>query len=163
MRDGDMRFLALALLIALVRVYALSQVYRSCIRGFGGDVRRGSALRISMTAFSMLRIIPGGAAAGSAWAAREFVAVGNPAARTVVAMTTTWWVSMTSLAMLVTGAVGASVASGAIPAPYLVGPALSLAGLLAAGLLAGSRDLRSRGRLGRRSQPKPSASAPTPR
>lgn len=148
LENGAFGLLAGAVAVAVVRMFALSQVYRASLRASGGDLARLSALRISMAAFSMRRIVPGGAAAGSAWAAREFVKAGNPTPRTVVSMLTTWWVSMTSLALLVTGFIAVSVIAGSVPPIYLVGPMTALVGLAVCGVLAA----RAIGRAGSRSR-----------
>jgi uncharacterized membrane protein YbhN (UPF0104 family) len=86
-----------------------------------------------MGAFSLSRILPGGGAAGSIFAAREMVRLGNDVSTTVTSMVLSWWMSMTTLAGLVTVGSSLGVLAGAVPPAYLVGPALALAGLLALG------------------------------
>ena len=61
-----------------------------------------------MGAFFLSRILPGGGAAGSIFAAKAIVAHGNPVPRTVASMLISWWVSMTTLALVV----GVGTASG---------------------------------------------------
>lgn len=148
LKNGEVVFLWAAVAMEIIWTFALSMVYRSGLRGFGGDVSRVSALRISMSSFSISRIVPGGGAAGSAWAAREFVKVGNTAPRTVMSMMASWWISMTSLAVVVTGAIGASVAIGRISPVYLAGPVSTLlifvVGGFVVGRIVGSAGLRAR-------------------
>ncbi|MEE8374969.1 MAG: lysylphosphatidylglycerol synthase transmembrane domain-containing protein [Acidimicrobiia bacterium] len=137
LRQGDVIFLWIAVAMEVIWTFALSQVYRSGLKGFGGRVTRRSALRISMASFSISRIVPGGGAAGSAWAAREFVKEGNTAPRTVMSMIASWWISMTGLAVVVTSAIGVSVALGKISAVYLAGPGTTLVIFVGGGIVIG--------------------------
>ena len=137
MKEGKLVFVVAAVAVEVVWVFALSQVYRSGLRGFGGDVGRVSALRISMASFSISRIVPGGGAAGSAWAAREFVKEGNKTPTTVISMMASWWISMTSLAIVVTTAIGFSGALGRVQPVYLAGPASTLVIFVLGGAILG--------------------------
>jgi uncharacterized membrane protein YbhN (UPF0104 family) len=127
---------AAALLLEVVWVYSLSNVYRSSIRGLGGGLGRGQALRISMGAFSLSRILPGGGAAGSIFAARAIVAHGNPVPRTVASMLISWWVSMSTLALVVGVGTATGLPGSRIVPAHLVGPALVFAVLAVAGTAA---------------------------
>ena len=109
-------------------VYSLSNVYRSSIRGLGGSLGRGQALRISMGAFSLSRILPGGGAAGSIFAARAIVAHGNPVPRTVASMLISWWVSMSTLALVVGVGTASGLPGDRVEPAHLVGPAVGLRG-----------------------------------
>ena len=120
-------FIVLALLAETVWVVAMAQVYRSALRAFGGDVSRADVLRISMAAFTLSRIIPGGGAAGGAVAARELMAAGNPALRTVASMLASWWISMTALSAIVFAGTAAAAARGTLPVGYVAAPAAALA------------------------------------
>jgi uncharacterized membrane protein YbhN (UPF0104 family) len=127
---------AAALLMEGVWVYSLSNVYRSSIRGLGGSLGRSQALRISMGAFSLSRILPGGGAAGSIFAARAIVAHGNPVARTVASMLISWWVSMSTLALVVGVGTASGLSGDRVLPAHLVGPALVFAVLAVAGTAA---------------------------
>ncbi|HWL50655.1 MAG TPA: lysylphosphatidylglycerol synthase transmembrane domain-containing protein [Acidimicrobiia bacterium] len=124
---------AAALLLEGVWVYSLSNVYRSSIQGLGGSLGRGQALRISMGAFSLSRILPGGGAAGSIFAARAIAAHGNPVPRTVASMLISWWVSMSALALVVGVGTASGLAGDQVGTAHLVGPALVFAVLAVAG------------------------------
>jgi hypothetical protein len=78
-------------------------------------------------------MLPGGGAAGGAVAARELIALGNPALRTVVSMLASWWITMTGLSALVVSGIAISVAAGTLPRAYLAAPAAALAGFVLGG------------------------------
>ena len=124
---------AAALLMEGIWVYSLSNVYRSSIRGLGGSLGRGQAVRISMGAFSLSRILPGGGAAGSIFAARAIVAHGNPVPRTVASMLISWWVSMSTLALVVGAGTVSGLPGDRVGTGHLVGPAVVFAVLAVAG------------------------------
>ncbi|HEU5113643.1 MAG TPA: lysylphosphatidylglycerol synthase transmembrane domain-containing protein [Acidimicrobiia bacterium] len=140
-----------ALLMEGVWVYSLSNVYRSSIRGLGGSLGRGRALRISMGAFSLSRILPGGGAAGSIFAARAIVAQGNTVPRTVASMLISWWVSMSTLALVVGVGTASGLAGDRVSSAHLVGPGLVLGVLAVAGTaaVAALRVPRMRARVAR--------------
>lgn len=137
-----------AILLEVVWTYCLANVYRSSLVAFGGRLRRGQAVRISMGAFSLSRILPGGGAAGSVFAAREMIGAGNPVPRTVVSMLVAWWVSMMSLALIV-GTGTALGIPGEVGWAHLVGPGVVVAVLAVMGglALAAGRHLPLRRRL----------------
>ena len=139
-------FVVLALLAETVWVVAMAQVYRSALRAFGGDVSRADVLRISMAAFTLSRIIPGGGAAGGAVAARELMAAGNPALRTVASMLASWWISMTGLSAIVFAGTAAAAARGTLPVGYVAAPAAALAvfAVGGAGIVVAARHVRVR-------------------
>jgi uncharacterized membrane protein YbhN (UPF0104 family) len=127
---------AAALLMEAIWVYSLSNVYRSSIRGLGGSLGRSRALRISMGAFSLSRILPGGGAAGSIFAAKAIVAHGNPVPRTVASMLISWWVSMTTLAFVVGVGTASGLPGERVGPAQLVGPAVVFGVLAVAGIAA---------------------------
>jgi uncharacterized membrane protein YbhN (UPF0104 family) len=141
----------LAVAVEALWVYAMSQVYRSALMAFGGTVPRLAVLRIAMAAFTLSRILPGGGAAGGAVAARELIAAGNPALRTVTSMLSSWWISMTGLSALLVGGIAASVASSVMPARYLIAPAVALTAFLGGGaaLVVAARSPRLHARVAR--------------
>jgi hypothetical protein len=114
-------------------LWSLAQVYRSSLVAMGGSVTRTQAVRVSMGAFTISRIVPGGGAVGSVFAARELVIIGNPATTTVASMVVSWWISMSSLTTLVLGGIGIGVLAGQVSPVYLITPAVTLAALAAAG------------------------------
>ena len=122
-----------ALILEAVWLVSLSNVYRASIRAFGGNLGRVHALRISMGAFSLSRILPGGGAMGSVFAARAIVAQGNQVPRTVASMLVAWWVSMTTLALVVGLGTAAGIPGGDVGVAHLAGPAIVLAVLLLGG------------------------------
>jgi uncharacterized membrane protein YbhN (UPF0104 family) len=142
---------AAALFLEGVWVFSLANVYRSSIRGLGGSLGRRQALRISMGAFSLSRILPGGGAAGSIFAARAIVAHGNPVPRTVASMLMGWWVSMSTLALVVGVGTASGLPGDLVGAAHLVGPALVFVVLAVAGIaaVAALRVPRFRARIAR--------------
>ncbi len=139
----------LAVVAETLWVYAMSQVYRSTLLAFGGRAPRLAALRISMAAFTLSRILPGGGAAGGAVAARELIALGNPAVATVVSMLASWWITMAGLAAVSFVGIGAAVVDEVLPARYLLVPAVALTAFAVGGggIVLATRDPRSRRRL----------------
>jgi len=142
---------AAALLMEGVWVFSLANVYRSSIRGLGGTLGWGHALKISMGAFSLSRILPGGGAAGSIFAARAIVAHGNPVPRTVVSMLISWWVSMSTLALVVGVGTATGIPGDQVGMAHLVGPAVVFGVLVVAGtaVIVSLRSSRLRARVAR--------------
>lgn len=122
-----------ALALEAAWTYLLANVYRQALIAQGGWMSVRNALRVSMGAFSLSRILPGGGAAGSVFAAREIVRYGNDVSTTVTSMVLSWWISMTTLAGLVTVGSSLGVLAGAVPPGHLLGPVLALAVLVALG------------------------------
>jgi hypothetical protein len=123
--------------LEVVWMLCLAQVYRSALLSFGGEARRRSALRITMSAYTLSRVLPGGGATGSVFAARELVNLGNPVPLTVLSMAVSWCISMTALAALVVAGTAPAAAAGTIPWSYLAVPSLLLAAFLVGGVVAG--------------------------
>ena len=63
--------LAAAVALEVLAVAALPQVYRSALSALGAGVTYPQGLQISMGAFTLSRVLPGGGAAGGLWAARR--------------------------------------------------------------------------------------------
>lgn len=118
--------IAMAVLIEGLWLFAQSQVYRSALVGFGGRASNRTVLRISTAAFSLSRILPGGGAVGSLYAAHQLIKLGNRPALTIGSMMTSWWVSMTSLAVIVLGGVAVGVTSYGIDPGNLIAPSVGL-------------------------------------
>lgn len=142
-------FVALAVLAEALWLLAMSQVYRSALLAFGGRLTRGAALRISMAAFTLSRLLPGGGAAGGAVAARELIALGNPGMRTVASMLASWWITMTGLSAIVFTGIAWSTAAGHLPPGYVAAPAVALGGFVLGGaaIVLATRSPRLRARL----------------
>ncbi|HEY5650437.1 MAG TPA: hypothetical protein VIW46_03245, partial [Acidimicrobiia bacterium] len=113
---------AAAVALEIAWTWSLAQVYRSALLALGGNVSNPAAVRISMGAFTISRIVPGGGAIGSVFAARSLISLGNPGTLTVASMVISWWVSMISLGSLVVTGVGLGVVSGVVSASYLYVP-----------------------------------------
>jgi uncharacterized membrane protein YbhN (UPF0104 family) len=140
---------AAAILVEVLWTFSLANVYRSSLIGFGGRIDRRRAVTISMGAFSLSRILPGGGAAGSVFAAREMIRLGNQPPATVASMLVSWWVSMMTLALVVGLGTATGVAGGAVNVAHLAGPA-AVAGvlvLLGGVILCAARLPRLRGRI----------------
>lgn len=122
-----------AVALEVVWTWCLAQVYRSALIAMGGQVRNFDAVRVSMGAFTLSRILPGGGAVGSVFAARELMALGNRGTVTISSMIISWWVSMTTLSSIVLAGVTAAVASDLIEPSYLIPPAAALGAMIALG------------------------------
>ncbi|MGH8951900.1 MAG: hypothetical protein ACRDX9_10785, partial [Acidimicrobiia bacterium] len=135
-----------AIAIEAAWTYSLANVYRSSLLAFGGHLSRPDAVRVSMGAFSLSRILPGGGAAGSVFAAREMIRAGNAVPSTVVSMLVSWWVSMVTLALVVGLGTAGGVAFGVVGPAHLAGPALVAAALIVVAGLARLAVTRDRSR-----------------
>lgn len=125
-----------ALIIEAGWTLSLAQVYRSAILAFGGHASNAQALRVSMGAFTLSRMLPGGGAVGALLAGREFTRAGNPAPLTFLALVVAGWVSLTSLALLVSIGITASWLTGGLPYSMLAVPIATLMGLGLIGIAA---------------------------
>ena len=126
---------AAALALEAVWLVSLSNVYRSSIRGFGGNLGRAMRSESRSVHSPSSRILPGGGAAGSVFAARAIVAQGNQVPRTVASMVVAWWVSMTTLALVVGVGTATGIPSGVVGIAHLAGPAMVLGALLLVGAI----------------------------
>lgn len=151
MLAGKTHLILAALALESVWTFSLAQVYRSGLGAFGGTVRHRDALRVSMGAFTLSRVLPGGGVVGGLLAAKEFVRVGNPGPLTLLSLVTAGWVSLVALTGILTIAVGGAVAAGILAGPYLTVPASLLAGLVTFGVVVslGLRRGRFRQRMAR--------------
>jgi uncharacterized protein (TIRG00374 family) len=136
--------LALALAAEVAAVVVLPQAYRAALRAFGGRARYGQALRASMGAFTISRVVPAGGPVGGVFAARTLRASGNRGTVAAAAVTLQGVGTMAVLLLLL--ALGAAVAApfGGVPRSYL-GFALALAVCWGALALACVLALRSPG------------------
>jgi hypothetical protein len=103
---GDLDPLLMAVVLGLEVAWAvtLAQTQRSAVLAVGGTLAHGQAQRISMAGFTLSRVVPGGGAAGGLFAMRELMRLGHPASVAVTSMTASWAASVTSLAVLILGA-----------------------------------------------------------
>lgn len=126
-------FVVAAVILEAGWLWSLAQVYRTALIALGGRVGNLQALRVSTGAFALSRILPGGGAAGSVFAARELMLLGNSAGLTVASMVLSWWVSMVTLSAIVFVGIAVSTVLGVVPAAYLAAPGLMLIGLMVVG------------------------------
>lgn len=133
--DGSAGLILVAIALECLWVLTLAQVYRSSLIGFGGSASISTALRVSMAAFTLSRVLPGGGAVGALFAAREFIRTGNRAEVTLIALVSAGWVSLTSLSVLLVLGVGSGVIVGSLSANYLLLPTAIFGVLVAVGLL----------------------------
>lgn len=129
-----------ALAVEVAWTVSLSRVYRSSLMALGGRTSRLRALRVSMGAFTLSRILPGGGAVGALFAGREFIREGNSGPVTLVALIVAGWISLTTLAWLVwlaifVGFVKGTLHPSALIPPALISIALALAGVFVVGSL----------------------------
>ena len=126
-------YVLIALALEVAWTFSLAQVYRSALLAMGGVARKRAAVRVSMGAFTLSRILPGGGAVGSVFAARELMALGNPGTLTVASMLISWWVSMTTLSSIVFAGVTVGVVADRVAATYLIAPTITLVVMIALG------------------------------
>jgi uncharacterized protein (TIRG00374 family) len=134
--DGSAGLVLVAMALECLWVLTLAQVYRCSLIGFGGGASFSTALRVSMAAFTLSRVLPGGGAVGALFAAREFIRAGNRAEVTLIALVSAGWVSLTALALLLIIGVGVGVILGSLGPSYLILPSAVFGVLAAIGLLA---------------------------
>lgn len=100
--------LAAALVLEAAAVACLAQVYRSSLEAVGGQVTYRQGLQVSMGAFTLSRVLPGGGAAGAVWAAARLRDAGVDRLRAVTSVVIEGLLAMATLGMIVTlGAVAA--------------------------------------------------------
>ncbi len=133
--DGRSGLVVVALGLEMAWVMSLAQVYRSSLKAFHGQASFRQSLRVSMGAFTLSRVLPGGGAVGSLFAAREFVRVGNHSGLTLIALVSAGWVSLLSLSFVVLTGIGFGVARGSLRPGYLLVPAVILGTLATVGAL----------------------------
>jgi uncharacterized membrane protein YbhN (UPF0104 family) len=133
---GNGALLAGALLVEALWTFTLAGVYRSALAAFGGRVSIGDSVRVSMGAFTLSRVLPGGGAVGGLMAGRELIRLGNPGATTLVSLLAGGWSSLLALSVTVTAGVAVGVVTGEVPPELLVGAAVALAVVAAAGIVA---------------------------
>lgn len=142
LRDADRAALAAALACQTAALAVLPQTYRRCIAALGGRVGYRQALAVSLRAFAVGRILPGGGAAAALYAARRFTGAGiaGPGAVAAVALC-----GVTTMLTLAAVAALASVGPATLPplaAAAVVTVVVVLLGALAMAL--GSAALRWR-------------------
>lgn len=142
-RDADPALLGIALALQVAVVATLSQVYRTSVRAVGGDVRHAQALEVSMGAFTLSRILPGGGAAGAVFAARRLTAFGLSGSVATMGVALEGLLAMLGLALVVAWGTGVSALRGNVPAP-VAGVAVAVTVLLTLLLVASRQTLRSR-------------------
>jgi uncharacterized membrane protein YbhN (UPF0104 family) len=100
--------LAAAVLLEGAAVACLAQVYRSSLEAVGSQVTYRQGLQVSMGAFTLSRVLPGGGAAGAVWAAARLRDAGVPGLRAATAVVLEGLLAMATLGAIVTlGAVAA--------------------------------------------------------
>ncbi|HEX2028746.1 MAG TPA: lysylphosphatidylglycerol synthase transmembrane domain-containing protein [Nitriliruptorales bacterium] len=114
---------------------SLAQLTRRAVLAVGGAVSSRDALRISMAAFTLSRVVPGGGAAGGVFATRELVLLHNPLSAALAAMVVSWTVATTSLASLVLAGTSIAAFTDHLPLNYLVPSAAVLSLLVGIGAL----------------------------
>lgn len=132
---GRSGLVVVALGLEIAWVMSLAQVYRSSLEAFHGQASFPQSLRVSMGAFTLSRVLPGGGAVGSLFAAREFVRVGNHSGLTLIALVSAGWVSLLSLSFVVLVGIGFGVAIGSLRTGYLLVPATILGTLTSVGAI----------------------------
>ena len=124
------------LLLEAAAVACLPQVYRTSVEALGERVAYRDALQVSMGAFTISRILPGGGAAGGVFAARRLtrLGIGGPAATLAVGLEGV--LAMVTLGAIVALGSGVSALRGIVPGIYAV-IVLAVTACFAAVLVAG--------------------------
>lgn len=141
--EANRLWLALALVFEVAAVASLPQVYRAALQVVGGRLRYARALQISMGAFTLSRVLPGGGAAGGVFAAHRLTQFGQRPAVGAAAVALFGVGSMTTLGLIVATGAGWSALRGHLQGPYL-GLVAAVTALLAMLVISAARALRSR-------------------
>ncbi|MPZ72187.1 MAG: flippase-like domain-containing protein [Nitriliruptorales bacterium] len=100
--------LLIGLLLEGGAVAALAQVYRASLEATGARIRYRQGLQLSMGAFTLSRVLPGGGAAGAVWAVGRLRQYGVPRSVAAAAVVVEGLLAMVTLGTIVTiGAVAA--------------------------------------------------------
>lgn len=143
LHDLQPALLLLALTLELLAVLTLPHVYRTCVEAVGARLRYREALQVSMGAFTLSRVLPGGGAAGAVFAVRRLTTFGVPGGVATVAVVLEGVLAMLTLGLVVAIPAGAAGLRGSVPAVYAVLAGTSVL-LFAATLALGRSLLRSR-------------------
>jgi uncharacterized protein (TIRG00374 family) len=116
---------ALLLQAAVLLIWPL--VHRASLRAVGDDLRYPDALKVSMTAFTVSHMVPGGGAVGAAAAVERLNRFGVPGPTATASVSLTGPLTLTTIGAL--GAIGITVAviTGELPGVAL---ALAIAGVV---------------------------------
>lgn len=93
--------LLVAFVLQVGAVLALPQVYRASVEAIGYRISYRQALQVSMGAFTLSRVLPGGGAAGAVWAARRLKRFGVPWATAGTAVVLEGVLAMATLGVIV--------------------------------------------------------------
>ena len=126
---------AIAGVLALVAawVVALAEVQRATARALGADLSHRDALRISRSAFTLSRVVPGGGAAGGVFAVRELARMGHRPGIAGGTALVSWAVTSSAFAVVVAVASVLTLRAGLLPAATVVPAAAGLLAIAAAG------------------------------
>ena len=137
--------LALPLMVAATvlqvgAVLALPQVYRAAVSAVGSPITYAQGLQVSMGAFTLSRVLPGGGAAGAVWAARRLQRFGIPWATAGTSVVLEGVLAMATLGVVVAlGTVAAlfrgRVDAGSVLVAAVIAGLFALAGWAAVALL----------------------------
>lgn len=122
--------LLLAFALQVGAVLTLPQVYRASLESVGYPVSYAQGLQVSMGAFTLSRVLPGGGAAGAVWAARRVQRFGVPWATAGTAVVLEGVLAMATLGVIVVLGTVAALFRGRVNAGS-VGVAAVVAALFA--------------------------------
>lgn len=150
---GVMRTISpLVLLVALAleggAVAALAQVYRATVAAMGERVSYRQGLQVSMGAFTLSRVLPGGGPAGAVWAARRLRHFGLPLAQAGTVVIVGGLLAMATLGGIVAGGTVAALLRGHANVGSVIGAVAVAAAFAGAGwaAVAGIRSPAARRR-----------------
>src|SRR5688572_27365371 len=116
-RDLPPGVLVIGLALEACAVAALAQVYRAALAATGSTMGYGQGLQVSMGAFTLSRVLPGGGAAGALWAAGRLHQFGVPRSKAAAAVVVEGLLAMVTLGAIVTlGGIGALFRGRVTPA-----------------------------------------------
>lgn len=104
--------MALAMALQALAVLTLPFVYRAAVTAVGTPLGYRQSLQLSMGAFTLSRVLPGGGAAGAVWAARRLQRFGVPLATAGTAVILEGVLAMATLGVIVTAGTVAALLRG---------------------------------------------------
>lgn len=136
--------MAMAVALQAIAVLTLPFVYRAAVGAVGSSMSYRQSLQLSMGAFTLSRVLPGGGAAGALWAARRLQRFGLPLAPAGTAVVLEGVLAMATLGLIVTAGTIAAllrghVSGGAVIAALAVAATFLIAGWVCIALLQSQR------------------------
>jgi uncharacterized membrane protein YbhN (UPF0104 family) len=144
-RAASPGYLVAGLLLQVLVTLLWPLVHRASVRSVGHDVSYPGALQVSMSAFTVSHVVPGGGAVGAAVVVERLTRLGVPGPAATASATLTGPVSLTTIVALATGGITVAIVADELPPVLLAVAGVGLVGLLGllGAILVGIRSPRA--------------------